>query len=147
MTTPEKNAFGQPPTIHLPDSEIHFSFMRSPGPGGQNVNKLETGVILRFDVLNSPSLPEPLRNRLLTLAKNKINKKGELIIKSTTHRTQERNKQYAFERLEELLVRAAYVPKPRKKTRPTKASKERRLSSKKLRGKTKALRRSDLPKE
>jgi ribosome-associated protein len=128
--------------IIIPESEIQLNFIRAPGPGGQNVNKVATAVQLRFDVKHSPSLSETVRARLLTLAGNKITRQGELIIKSSRYRTQERNKQDALQRLQELLQRAAIIPKKRKKTKATFASTQRRLTKKKLHAKTKTLRRS-----
>jgi ribosome-associated protein len=128
-------------TIKLQAAELQFSFIRSPGPGGQNVNKVATAVLLRFNVVNSPSLSESVRLRLIALLGRKITMQGDLLIKASRYRTQERNKQDAIERLETFVKRAAKVPKPRKKTRPTLASKERRLTDKKQQGKTKALRR------
>lgn len=130
-----------PANIKLYSSELQFSFIRSPGPGGQNVNKVATAVLLRFNVMHSPSLPEAVRERLIALLGTKITTHGDLLIKASRYRTQERNKQDAIERLQTLLKRAAKVPKKRKKTRPTLASKERRLMNKKRQGKTKALRR------
>lgn len=124
----------------LPESEIEFSFIRAAGPGGQNVNKVATAAQLRFNVLHSPSIPENTRTRLLLILKSKITSEGDLIIKANRYRTQERNKQDAIERLKELLKRAATPPKKRKKTKPTLASKQRRLATKKLHGKVKALR-------
>jgi ribosome-associated protein len=129
-----------PSNIKLESSELQFSFIRSPGPGGQNVNKVATAVLLRFNVMHSPSLAEPMRMRLMGLLGSKITTQGDLLIKASRYRTQERNKQDAIDRLQALLKRAAVVPKKRKKTRPTRASKERRLTTKKLQGKTKALR-------
>jgi ribosome-associated protein len=128
--------------ILIPDAEIKFSFIRSPGPGGQNVNKVATGVVLRFNVIQSPSLTDDVRARLLTLLGSKITSQGELIIKATRHRTQERNKQDALERLQTLLAAAAIRPKKRKKTKPTYSSTQRRLDGKKLDSKTKSLRQS-----
>jgi ribosome-associated protein len=128
--------------ITIPESELKLTFIRAPGPGGQNVNKTATAVQLRFDVKHSPTLSEIMRARLLTLAGNKITQQGELIIKANRYRTQERNKQDALQRLQELLQRAAIIPKKRKKTKPTFASTQRRLTKKKLHAKTKALRRS-----
>lgn len=130
------------PTIFLDESEIQYSFIRAPGPGGQNVNKVATAVLLRFNVVNSASLPETLRARLLMKLENKITASGDLIIKASRFRTQERNKQDALNRLQEMLRAAAIVPKKRKKTRPTLGSTERRLSKKKLHGKIKTLRRN-----
>lgn len=121
-------------------SEIKYTFIRSPGPGGQNVNKVATGVQLRFNILNASGLSEVVRVRLFSLAKNRITSNGDLIIKATSFRTQERNKQDAFERLQDLITRASIVPKKRKKTKPSRAATERRLTKKKLHGKNKLLR-------
>ncbi len=130
------------PTISLHDAELQFSFIRSPGPGGQNVNKVATAVVLRFNVQASPSLPEDFRARLLNILNNKLTTQGDLIIKASRFRTQERNKQDAIERLRELFQRAAIKPKKRKKTKPTFTSTQRRLDSKKLHAKTKSLRQN-----
>lgn len=130
------------PNIMLDESELHFTFVRSPGPGGQNVNKLATAAQLRFDVRHSPSLTETFRARLVKLALNKINQEGELIIKASRFRTQERNKQDALDRLLELLKAAAVVPKKRKKTKPTFSSVQERLVKKKLHARLKSLRRN-----
>ena len=127
--------------ITLPLSEIKFTFIASPGPGGQNVNKTATTAQLRFNILHSPSLPEAVRARLIFLLGKKITNQGELIIKASRHRTQERNKQDALERICQLIARAATPQIKRKKTRPTHASKQRRLTTKKLHGAKKALRR------
>ena len=104
--------------MKLPDinlSEIKCSFIRSPGPGGQNVNKVATGVELRFNVKNTFSLKEEVRARLMSLAGTKLNIKGEIVIKATRYRTQERNKQDAFDRLKDLIKRASFVQKKEKK--------------------------------
>src|SRR5690242_5542955 len=108
--------------IILKENELHFSYIRASGPGGQNVNKVATAVQLRFDVKHSPSLSEAMRTRLLYLAGSRITRQGELIIKADRYRTQERNRQDALERLQELLKRAAVPPKKRKKTKPTLSS-------------------------
>lgn len=121
-------------------SEIRFSFIRSPGPGGQNVNKLATAVLLRWNVIQSASLSEVLRYRLLHALKHRLTQSGELIIKASRHRTQERNRQDAIDRLTSLLQHAAIPPKPRKKNKPTRASVQKRLDSKTKQGKIKSLR-------
>jgi ribosome-associated protein len=118
-----------------------ITFVRSPGPGGQNVNKTATAAQLRFNIVNSPSLPEDMRTRLLALIGKKLTLQGDLIIKASRYRTQERNKQDALDRLEALLQRAAIPPKKRKKTKATFASTQRRLASKKLHAKNKSLRK------
>lgn len=130
------------PNITLNEDELNITFIRSPGPGGQNVNKVATAVQLRFNVLQSASLPEEVRTRLLILAGNKVTQQGELIIKATRFRTQERNKQDAIDRLSHLIQQAAIRRKKRKKTKPTFASTQRRLAKKKLHGQAKRLRRS-----
>lgn len=126
--------------MNISSSELKITFVRAPGPGGQNVNKLATAAVLRFNIVHSVALSEPMRERLLTVLGNKITKEGDLIIKASRFRTQERNKQDAILRLQALLKRAAIVPKKRKKSKPTAASKERRLEKKKLHSKTKKLR-------
>ena len=128
------------PSITIPESELKITFIRSPGPGGQNVNKVATAALLRFNVLDSASLPEEVRQRLLAVIGKKLTKEGDLIFKASRYRTQARNKQDALDRLQELLKRAAVPPKKRKKTKPSLASRERRLNKKKLASKTKVLR-------
>lgn len=128
------------PSLSIDASEVTFTFVTSQGPGGQNVNKVATAAELRFDVMSSPSLSEDVRLRLIQLAGKKINADGELVIKASRYRTQARNKDDALGRLKALLKSAATPPKRRKKTRPSQASVERRLTEKKLRGKTKHLR-------
>ena len=127
--------------IALEEREIEESFLRSPGPGGQNVNKLETAVQLRFDVRRSSSLPEPVRRRLERLAGRRLTGEGVLVLTAHRHRTRERNRADALERLVELIGKAAVPPVPRRPTRPTVASKQRRLEAKKRRGRNKQLRR------
>jgi ribosome-associated protein len=120
-------------TISIDESEIHESFVRSSGPGGQNVNKLSTAVQLRFDVRHSPSLPNEVAVRLARLAGRRMTKDGVLVLIAQTHRTQERNRAAALERFVALIRQAAVRPTPRRPTKPTKASKERRIEGKKHR--------------
>jgi len=127
--------------ISIEDNEIHEDFIRSSGPGGQNVNKVATAVQLRFDVRNSPSLPENVRERLISIAGKRITKDGVLVIKAARFRTQEQNRRDAIERLAGLVGKAAEAPpKPRRKTRPSKASKERRVEAKRRHSTTKTMR-------
>ncbi|MCK4795314.1 MAG: aminoacyl-tRNA hydrolase [Desulfobacteraceae bacterium] len=127
-------------TIAIDEREIHQEFIRSSGPGGQNVNKVATAVQLRFDVRNSPSLPDDVRERLVRLAGRRFTEDGLLIIDARRFRTQERNRQDAIDRLVELIRKASEKPKLRRKTRPTLASKRRRLETKRRRGETKSMR-------
>ena len=126
--------------ISIDESEIEESFIRSSGPGGQNVNKLATAVQLRFDVRHSPSLTHEVRTRLERLAGKRLTRDGVLVITAQRHRTQERNRADGIERLVELIRAATVRPTPRRPTRPTLGSKVRRLEGKKRRGGVKALR-------
>jgi ribosome-associated protein len=126
--------------ISIDEREIEESFVRASGPGGQNVNKLATAVQLRFDVRQSPSLPEKVRTRLERLAGTRLTRDGVLVIIAQTHRTQGRNRDDALDRLLDLIRRAAIEPRVRRPTRPTKASRERRVEAKKHRSGLKRLR-------
>ena len=126
--------------LSLDEGEITESFIRASGPGGQNVNKLATAVQLRFDVRHSPSLSHEVRARLERLAGNRLTRDGVLVITAQRHRTQERNREDARERLIALIRQAAVRPKPRRPTRPTAASRERRIEGKKRRAGVKRLR-------
>jgi ribosome-associated protein len=126
--------------IAIDEREVSESFVRASGPGGQNVNKVATAVQLRFDVRNSPSLPQPVRTRLERLAGARLTKDGVVVIFADRYRTQERNRADALQRLIALIRRAAFTPKPRRPTRPTAASKERRLQGKAERSGVKKLR-------
>jgi len=128
--------------VVLDESELHFDFMRASGPGGQNVNKVSTAVRLRFPVNQSACLPEDVRLRLCRLAGKKMGADGMLTIVARAKRTQEGNRRDAIERLVELIARACQRPKTRRDTRPTLASKKRRLESKRRHGQTKAQRRT-----
>jgi len=126
--------------IGIDESELEERFVRSPGPGGQNVNKVSTGVQLRFDAIHSSSLPDPVRQRLIRLAGRRMGTDGVITVSAHRFRTRERNRQDALQRLVELIRRATREPKPRKKTKPTRASRERRLAAKRERAQTKRLR-------
>jgi ribosome-associated protein len=127
-------------TIALDDRELEESFVRAAGPGGQNVNKLATAVQLRFDVRRSAALPPAVRARLERLAGRRLTTEGVLVITAQRHRTQERNREDARARLVELIRRAAVPPVLRRPTKPTAASRKRRLESKQRRAKLKRLR-------
>jgi ribosome-associated protein len=128
------------PDIVIPDDELEWKFIRASGPGGQNVNKVSSAVQLRFLLPNNSSIPVAARNRLRALAGQKILDDGTLLFSARSERSQEQNRREALERLSALIARALVEPKIRKKTRPTKASKERRIEAKKRRGTTKQAR-------
>jgi ribosome-associated protein len=130
------------PSISIGERELEEQFIRSSGPGGQNVNKLASAVQLRFDVRRSPSLPDDVRTRLERLAGRRLTRDGVLVINAQRHRTQERNRDDARHRLVDLIRRAAVAPVPRRATKPTTGARERRLQSKKHRATIKGLRRT-----
>jgi ribosome-associated protein len=129
------------PSISIDERELQLEFIRASGPGGQKVNKVATAVQLRFDVTNSPSLPKDVRERLIRLAGKRATEDGVLVIEARRYRTQDRNRKDAIDRLISLIRKAAVPPKPRRKTKPTLASKERRLLEKRRRGEIKRQRR------
>ena len=126
--------------IRIDDAELEESFIRSSGPGGQNVNKLSTAVQLRFDARRSPALSDEVKTRLERLAGKRVTREGVIVITAQRHRTQERNREDARERLFELIRQAAIAPVKRRPTRPTRASKARRLEGKKRRSNIKGMR-------
>ena len=125
------------PSLAIPDAEIVERFVRASGAGGQNVNKVSSAVELRFDIAGSPSLPEPLRARLLARRDRRVTDAGVLVIDAQRFRTQDRNRQDARERLAAFIAAGLAVPKRRIETRPTRASKQRRLQGKRERSETK----------
>ena len=129
------------PGIAIREEELRFQFKLASGPGGQNVNKVATAAELRFDVAGSPSLPEAVRARLLALAGSRVTQDGELLITARRFRSQERNRQDAIDRLIALIRQAAAPPKPRLKTRPSRAAKQRRMDEKRRIGDKKQTRR------
>jgi ribosome-associated protein len=130
------------PTLSIPDDELTCTFVRASGPGGQNVNKVATAVQLRFDVRNSPSLAEDVKARLVKLAGAKMTGEGVLLIEAKRYRAQEQNRADAELRLAALIQKALVKPKKRQPTRPTMASRMRRVDSKKRRGAVKRIRQS-----
>jgi len=129
-----------PPNIQVPLSEMELSYARSSGPGGQNVNKVNSKAVLRWNLLQSPSVPEALRMRLLSRLQSRLNNLGEIIIASDTFRDQGRNREDCFERLQALLIAAAHVPKTRKKTKPSYSSQKRVQEKKRRHSQKKSLR-------
>ncbi|MBV7331395.1 aminoacyl-tRNA hydrolase [Chloroflexi bacterium TSY] len=129
------------PKLSIDEDELTFTFVRSSGPGGQNVNKVSTAVQLRFDLMHSPSLPLAIRQRAAKLAGRRLTEDGILVLTSRQHRTQSQNRARVISQLIDLLRAAAKPPKPRRKTKPTAASRERRLAKKQRRSEIKRNRR------
>jgi ribosome-associated protein len=130
------------PTLYIDERELQFDFIRSAGPGGQNVNKVATAVQLRFDIISSTSLASDTKGRLIQLAGKRVTTDGVLLIEAKRFRTQEQNRENAIQRLVELIRKSLVKPKSRKKTRPSAASKEKRLRSKKAKGEIKKIRQN-----
>ncbi|MFB2875303.1 alternative ribosome rescue aminoacyl-tRNA hydrolase ArfB [Floridanema aerugineum] len=126
-------------TVSIPEQEIEMSAVCSQGAGGQNVNKVATAIHLRFDIIAS-SLPESYKERLLKLSDGRITKEGVIVIKAQEHRTQEQNREEALQRLQDLIKSAIALPKPRKKSKPTRSSQRKRLDSKTKRSQIKTMR-------
>lgn len=133
--------------LSIAEDEIEESFIRSSGPGGQNANKVSSAVQLRFDARHSPSLPARVRDRLETIAGSKLTKDGVIVITANRQRTQEANRRDALQRLVDMIKEAAHEPKPRMPTRPTRASKRRRIDDKTKRGRIKQKRSNKIDPE
>ena len=127
--------------IQIPEGEFAWSFVRSGGPGGQNVNKVASKAVLRWDLEASPSLPPEVKTRLRTLQRRRVTTEGELIVTAQTWRDQEKNREECLEKLRGWIIEALKVPKPRRPTKPSRGSRQRRLAAKKKRAETKATRR------
>ena len=129
------------PDIEIPEEHIRMDYVHASGPGGQNVNKLATAAQLRFDVAGCPTLSQDVKERLISLAGRRVSRSGVLLINARRHRSQEKNRKDALRRLTEMIQLAARPPKTRRKTKPTAASRRRRLDAKRRRSQTKQLRR------
>jgi ribosome-associated protein len=127
--------------IHIPESEFTWSFVRSGGPGGQNVNKVASKAVLRWNLTTSPNVPETVKARMRTMQRRRITAEGELVLNSQRYRDQGRNVEDCLEKLRAMILQAATVPKVRKATRPSRGSRERRLQEKRRRSQTKTRRR------
>lgn len=128
-------------SISLDENEIHESYVRGSGPGGQHVNKTSSAVQLRFDAANSPSIPDDVRERLLRLAGSRCTADGVIMIEARRYRSQDRNRVDALERLKSLIQKAAAPPVPRKKSKPSRTAKKKRVDEKRRRSETKRLRK------
>ena len=130
------------PRVQIPDGEFAWSYVRASGPGGQNVNKVASKAVLRWPVASSPSLPADVKTRLLAQQRSRLTTEGELVITSQRFRDQERNREDCLEKVRQLVLQALTPPEPRKPTKKTRGSQERRLQAKRQRSATKALRRA-----
>ncbi len=134
-------------TIHVPDDELHFTFARSGGPGGQNVNKVASKAVLRWDLTANATLPADVKERLRGQQRRRLTTEGELVIQGQRFRDQERNRQDCLDRLRAMILEALHRPRPRKATRPSRASRERRLEAKRQQARRKAGRRKPSPED
>src|SRR5262245_49878332 len=130
-------------SLEVPDGELSWTFARSGGPGGQNVNKVNSRAVLRWALARNTSLPESARQRIQAREKGRITAEGELVLQSQQHRTQERNREECLERLRAIILAALAEPKKRRPTKPTRASKLRRLAAKRAQSEKKQQRRGD----
>jgi ribosome-associated protein len=128
-------------SIHIPDTEFQWSFVRSGGPGGQNVNKVASKAVLRWDLQGSPSIPDEVKVRLSTLQRRRITGEGELVLSSQRYRDQARNIEDCLEKLRDMILEASRLPRPRKASRPSRGAREARLREKRHRSTAKTRRR------